>query len=101
MAQVQNKGLAEIPDSRYSSSPSEPPSTPGSISEPLILVTDPNTLQELDQVTAKLFDQYEADVAGGSDAAASAKFYMDQIFEARKEFWYSKLSQWEVTGIQV
>ncbi|KAK7398655.1 hypothetical protein QQX98_011959 [Neonectria punicea] len=67
-----------------------------------ILVTEPETLKQLNQMTAKLFEQYEADIASGVDEEASAKFYMDRIMDTRRDFWSTKLgdmlaSQWPMS----
>ncbi|KAK7433130.1 hypothetical protein QQZ08_000061 [Neonectria magnoliae] len=56
-----------------------------------ILVTELETLKQLNQMTAKLFEQYEADIASGMDEEASAKFYMDRIMDTRRDFWSTKL----------
>ncbi|KAM5377283.1 hypothetical protein ACJZ2D_005102 [Fusarium nematophilum] len=77
------------------------PRTLISVAAPTLLVTDPGTLKELDQATAGLFEQYEADVASGSDKSLSAKFYMDRISAKRRDFWLTKLQglqSWQWRG---
>ncbi|KAF5020158.1 hypothetical protein F66182_7828 [Fusarium sp. NRRL 66182] len=55
------------------------------------LVIDYETLKELDQVTATIFKQYEADVANSCDEKLYADFYMDQLWKKRRDFWLAKL----------
>ncbi|KAJ3520529.1 hypothetical protein NM208_g13670 [Fusarium decemcellulare] len=59
--------------------------------KPMVLVTHPSTLREVHQATSKLFEQYEADLANGSDEKISAKFYLYRIRAERRGFWLSKL----------
>jgi hypothetical protein len=58
---------------------------------PCVVVTDPDTLKELDQATATLFEQYEKDIAGGGEKEQHAEFYLDQIWTRRRDFWLEKL----------
>ncbi|KAF4978183.1 hypothetical protein FZEAL_5398 [Fusarium zealandicum] len=64
-----------------------------SSTDPMVIVTDPGTLRKLDRATAKLFEQYGADVASGCDQKISAQFYMDQVFAKRRDFWLTKLGE--------
>lgn len=65
--------------------------------DPAFLVTD-EMLRQVNKVTSKILDQYEADVKRGCDKAERAQFYMDRVMAARTEFWYAKLTERE-TGI--
>lgn len=58
-----------------------------------ILVTDPEALRELEEITASLFEQYETDIANGSDNQISARFYLEQIHLKRMGFWLAKLEE--------
>lgn len=64
-----------------------------SVSDLAVLVTGPDVLRELDEATASLFEQYETDIANGSDNQASARFYLDQIYSKRRDFWLAKLEE--------
>ncbi|KAM6533095.1 hypothetical protein FALCPG4_006116 [Fusarium falciforme] len=64
-----------------------------SVSDLAVLVTGPGVLRELDEATASLFEQYETDIANGSDNQASARFYLDQIYSKRRDFWLAKLEE--------
>ncbi|KAM0426773.1 hypothetical protein ACHAPT_008089 [Fusarium lateritium] len=63
------------------------------IPDQTILIADPDTLRELDEATASLFEQYEADIANGSDNRTSAGFYLEQIYSRRRDFWFAKLEE--------
>jgi hypothetical protein len=58
---------------------------------PCVVVTDSDTLKELDQATATLFEQYEKDIGGGGEKEQHAEFYLDQIWTRRRDFWLEKL----------
>ncbi|KAH7167228.1 hypothetical protein DER46DRAFT_625112 [Fusarium sp. MPI-SDFR-AT-0072] len=58
---------------------------------PWVMLTDYNTLQDLNQATAPLFEQFEKDVARGGDAALLAQFYSKQLWARRRDFWYKNL----------
>ncbi|QPC72608.1 hypothetical protein HYE68_003360 [Fusarium pseudograminearum] len=54
---------------------------------PLVVVTDPDTLKDLHEATAKLFEEYERGVDDGGDQVRHAKLYLRQIWEKRRDFW--------------
>ncbi|KAM0201133.1 hypothetical protein ACHAPA_002304 [Fusarium lateritium] len=56
-----------------------------------VVVTDSDTLKELDQETATLFEQFEKDIASGGEKEQHAEFYLDQIWARRRDFWLEKL----------
>ncbi|KAI7766599.1 hypothetical protein LZL87_004899 [Fusarium oxysporum] len=58
---------------------------------PWVMLTDYNTLKDLNQATAPLFEQFEKDVARGGDAALLAQFYSKQLWARRRDFWYKNL----------
>lgn len=64
-----------------------------SVSGQTVLLTSPDVLRELDEATASLFEQYETDIANGSDNEVSARFYLDQIYSKRRDFWLAKLEE--------
>ncbi|KAM5377664.1 hypothetical protein ACJA88_006345 [Fusarium oxysporum] len=57
---------------------------------PWVMLTDYNTLKDLNQATAPLFEQFEQDIARGGDAALLAQFYSKQLWARRRDFWYKK-----------
>jgi hypothetical protein len=58
---------------------------------PLVVVTDPDTLKDLHEATATLFDKYEKEVENCGDQARHVELYLDQIWEMRKDFWLKRL----------
>jgi hypothetical protein len=58
---------------------------------PWVMLTDCNTLKDLDQATATLFEQFEKDVARGGDETLLAQFYLKQVWARRRDFWFKKL----------
>ncbi|KAH7206758.1 hypothetical protein DER44DRAFT_777694 [Fusarium oxysporum] len=58
---------------------------------PWVMLTDNNTLKDLNQATAPLFEQFEQDIARDGDAALLAQFYSKQLWARRRDFWYKKL----------
>ncbi|CCT64417.1 uncharacterized protein FFB20_03254 [Fusarium fujikuroi] len=57
---------------------------------PWVILSDYNTLKDLNQATTPLVEQFEEDVARGGDAALLAQFYSKQLWERRRDFWYAK-----------
>ncbi|SCB65424.1 unnamed protein product [Fusarium graminearum] len=53
----------------------------------LVVVTDPDTLRDLHEETAKLFEEYEKGVEDGGDQVRHTKLYLRQIWEKRRDFW--------------
>lgn len=60
---------------------------------PSMFVADNASLERLNQTTSKLLDQCTADIGRGCDGAACARFYLQQIDAARRDFWLSELKQ--------
>ncbi|KOS23092.1 hypothetical protein ESCO_003841 [Escovopsis weberi] len=58
-----------------------------------MLLTDHDALRKINQVTVKLLDQYEADVARGCGAGTYARFYAERIHSVRRDFWAAELTQ--------
>ncbi|KAF5538081.1 hypothetical protein FMEXI_9560 [Fusarium mexicanum] len=58
---------------------------------PWVILSDYNTLKDLNQATTPLVEQFEQDVARGGDAALLAQFYSKQLWASRRDFWYEKL----------
>ncbi|KAI5467749.1 hypothetical protein BGZ63DRAFT_419436 [Mariannaea sp. PMI_226] len=58
-----------------------------------VLVTDPGTLKDLNELTSKYFEQYVTDLENGSDKKFTAQFYMNCIMNVRREFWLKKLEE--------
>ena len=59
-----------------------------------ILITD-SMLQQVNEATAKILDQYELEIRDVTDEEACAQSYLDQLMTARRDFWYAKLSELE------
>ncbi|KAF5564489.1 hypothetical protein FPHYL_4737 [Fusarium phyllophilum] len=57
---------------------------------PWVILSDYNTLKDLNQATAPLVEQFEQDVARGGDAALLAQFYSKQLWARRRNFWYER-----------
>ncbi|KAF5980527.1 hypothetical protein FCOIX_4783 [Fusarium coicis] len=57
---------------------------------PWVILSDYNTLKDLNQATTPLVEQFEQDVARGGDAALLAQFYSKQLWARRRDFWYKK-----------
>ncbi|KAL6800134.1 hypothetical protein J3E68DRAFT_264141 [Trichoderma sp. SZMC 28012] len=60
---------------------------------PSMFVADNELLERLNKITSKLLDQCTADIGRGCDEAACARFYLEQIDAARRDFWLSELKQ--------
>lgn len=60
---------------------------------PSMFVADNELLERLNKITSKLLDQCAADIGRGCDEAACARFYLEQIDAARRDFWLSELKQ--------
>ncbi|KAL6816141.1 hypothetical protein V8C40DRAFT_254576 [Trichoderma camerunense] len=60
---------------------------------PSMFVADNGSLERLNKITSKLLDQCTADIGRGCDGAACARFYLEQIDAARRDFWLSELKQ--------
>ncbi|KAF5608768.1 uncharacterized protein FSUBG_4437 [Fusarium subglutinans] len=58
---------------------------------PWVILSDYNTLKDLNQATTPLVEQFGQDVARGGDAALLAQFYSKQLWARRRDFWYEKL----------
>ena len=54
---------------------------------PTVILTSDCLLQELNDITSALLDQYEVDIAGGADASMYAKYYKERIDGARLHFY--------------
>ncbi|KAG8360988.1 hypothetical protein FVEN_g1542 [Fusarium venenatum] len=67
----------------------EQSSTPDS--SPLVVVTDPDTLKDLHEATATLFEEYEKGVEHCGDEVRHAELYLHQIWEKRRDFWLRRL----------
>lgn len=79
----------EVPASSQSSSKSRQ-ETSGVELLPWVILSDYNTLKDLNQATVPLVEQFEEDVARGGDATLLAQFYSKQLWERRRDFWYAK-----------
>lgn len=60
---------------------------------PSMFVADNELLERLNKITSKLLDQCTADIGRGCDEATCARFYLEQIDAARRDFWLSELKQ--------
>ncbi|UKZ79694.1 hypothetical protein TrVFT333_007454 [Trichoderma virens FT-333] len=60
---------------------------------PAMLIIDNNLLENINQVTSKLLDQFIEDIARGCDYTACARYYLERIDTARREFWLNQLKQ--------
>lgn len=71
-----------------------------SAENPTVLVTGTDTLRDLREATDDLLDQYEADVSesNNKDQNAIARFYCEQLFAKRREFWRTRLSEIGIHG---
>ncbi|KAG8423621.1 hypothetical protein J3458_000503 [Metarhizium acridum] len=59
--------------------------------ETTIILTHLASLDELDEASRKIFDQYEKDVARGCDQEQCALFYLERLHIIRSNFWLKEL----------
>ncbi|RGP77639.1 hypothetical protein FLONG3_4212 [Fusarium longipes] len=72
--------------------------SPGHDVSPLVVVTDPDTLKDLHEACATLFEEYEKEVGSCEDQALHAELYLDRIWKSRRDFWLRRLQDSE--GLQ-
>ncbi|RCI10303.1 hypothetical protein L249_8486 [Ophiocordyceps polyrhachis-furcata BCC 54312] len=68
------------------------PRTSGYVRHTVVL-TDPLMLRQLSNLTAGIFEQYQADVSRGCDEALCAQFYLERLQSQRRDFWLSQLTR--------
>lgn len=59
--------------------------------ETTIILTHLASLDELDEASRNIFDQYEKDVARGCDQEQCALFYLERLHITRTNFWLKEL----------
>ncbi|RDA86640.1 hypothetical protein CP532_5016 [Ophiocordyceps camponoti-leonardi (nom. inval.)] len=56
-----------------------------------VVLADSLMLRQLSNLTAGIFEQYQADVLRGCDEALCAQFYLERLQSHRRDFWLAQL----------
>ncbi|KAM3500270.1 hypothetical protein MY10362_006556 [Beauveria mimosiformis] len=58
-----------------------------------LLITESAVLDALKRMTSQIIDQYEADLSYGANRFEIAQYYVDNLYNARFDFWHGQLAE--------